>query len=287
MVKSLLAILVALLTAGCSGPSRRVSAAEFQRTFDRRSLQTAYWCSYLGESNGVVYMRVVPRFGGKREVLFTDTNGLSPDFLQQLRHVFRLEHAGAPPERLAARGSYVHPGSKITMPASIAGFERDAVLRYDKDGMDVSPAYNLVTNHNVVTASYCVTAMVYVYPAPSLNSIGSPPEVVAGARARLTGSEFEWCKREIQGAHPGARLVEQRDVTRTEAGQPYFGKLAIFEFNDIFAGSRIPVRSRLYLYCYVGGKWAVKYRFTYPKSEDADREIEEFIQKWSWYGEGG
>ena len=39
-------------------------------------------------------------------------------------------------------------------------------------------------------------------------------------------------------------------------------------------------------FCYVGGKWTVKYRFTHPKSEDADREIQEFIQKWSWYGDG-
>ena len=186
----------------------------------------------------------------------------------------------AQPERVAVRGSYVHSVSKITMPESVAGFQRDAVSRYDADGLDVSAAYNLVTS------SHRIAATVYVYPSPSLTSIGSPPEVVAGARAHLTESEFERRKQEIQHAHPGTVLVEQRDISRTEGGQSYVGKFAVFEFEDVFAGSRALVRSRIYLFCYVGGKWTVKYRFTHPKSEDADREIQEFIQKWSWYGDG-
>src|SRR5687767_5173929 len=41
------------------------------------------------------------------------------------------------PERLAVGGTYVHPASKVTMPETIAGFQRDAVLRYDADSLDV------------------------------------------------------------------------------------------------------------------------------------------------------
>jgi len=186
----------------------------------------------------------------------------------------------AQPERVAVRGAYVHPASKIAMPESVAGFQRETVTRHDADGLDVSAAYNLVT------PTHRIAATVFVYPSPSLTSIGSPPEVVAGARAHLTEGEFERRKQEIQHAHPGAVLVEQRDISQTESGQSYRGKFAIFEFEEAFAGSRALVRSRLYLFCYVGGKWTVKYRFTHPKSEDADREIQEFIQKWSWYGDG-
>ena len=124
------------------------------------------------------------------------------------------------------------------------------------------------------------------WPVLFLVSIGSPSEVVAGARAHLTEGEFERRKQEIQHAHPGATLIEQRATVRTESGRSYPGKLAIFEYEDVFAGSRISVRSHLCVFCYIGDKWAVAYRFTYPKTEDADREIQEFIKKWSWYGTG-
>jgi len=175
---------------------------------------------------------------------------------------------------------YVHPASKITMPERVAGFQRDTILRYDVDGLDVSAGYNLVSASNQVAAT------VYVYPAPSLVSIGSPPDVVAGARSHLSEGEFERRKQEIQHVHSGALLIDQHDTVRIENGHSYAGKVAIYTFEDVFAGSRIPVRSQLYVFCYVGGKWAVEYRITYPKSEDADNEVQEFIQKWNWYGSG-
>ena len=178
----------------------------------------------------------------------------------------------AQPERMAVRGAYIHPASRITLPESVGGFQRDVVLRYDAEGLDISAAYNCLN------ALHPMAATVYVYPAPSLVSIGSPPEVIAGARAQLTENEFENRKQEILHAHPGARLIEQRDTTRTEGGQSYPGKLAVFEYEDVFAGARISVRSQLYLFCYVGGKWTVKHRFTHPKAVDGDKEIQEFIQ---------
>src|SRR5947209_20546131 len=84
----------------------------------------------------------------------------------------------------------------------------------------------------------------------SLVSIGSPPDVVAGARAHLTEGEFERRKQEVQHAHPGATLIEQRDIARAEGARSYPGKLAIFEYEDKFAGSRTLVRSHLYVFCF-------------------------------------
>ena len=187
-------------------------------------------------------------------------------------------HYLAQPERLAVRGVYVHPASKITLPESVAGFQRDAVLRYDAEGLDIGAAYNSPS------ALHPMAVTVYVYPAPSLVSIGSPADVVAGARAQLTQNEFENRKQEVLHAHPGARLIEQRDTTRTEAGQSYPGKFAVFEYEDVFAGSRIALHSELHLFCYVGGKWTVKYRFTHPKAVDAEKKIQEFMQSLRWYG---
>src|SRR5258708_28298148 len=137
------------------------------------------------------------------------------------------------------------------MPERVADFQRDLVLRYDADGLDVSAGYNLVS------ASQRIAATVYVYPAPSLVSIGSPPNVVAGARARLTEGELERRKLEIQQTHPGATLIRQRDTARTESGRSYPGKVAIFEYDDVFAGSRTRVLAHLYLFCYVCIKWAI------------------------------
>src|SRR2546430_6262056 len=50
-----------------------------------------------------------------------------------------------------------------------------------------------------------------------------------------------FCVMGVTTAHPGATLIEQRDTLRAEGGQSYSGRLAIFEYEDVFAGSRIPV----------------------------------------------
>ena len=146
------------------------------------------------------------------------------------------------------------------MPEVIAGFQRGNITGYDAVGADVSAGYNLVTPNRRIAAT------VYVYPS--------------------TEGDFERRKQEIQQVHPAAVLLDQRDFSRTENGRSYAGKLAVFEYEDSFAGSRMRLRSRLYLFSHVDGKWSVKYRFSYPKSEEAESEVDEFIRAWRWYGEG-
>jgi hypothetical protein len=182
------------------------------------------------------------------------------------------------PAQVTAGGAYLHPLSQITFPESVGHFRRAAILRYDADGLDVSVGYNLVT------PSAHIAATVYVYPAPSLVSIGSPQNVIAGAQAHLAEGEFENRKREVEHAHLNAVVIEQRDTMRTQGNRSYPGKLAVYEYEDLFAGSRIRLRSRLYVFCYVGDKWAIEYRFSYPKDEDADTQIQEFIRNWDWFG---
>ena len=102
---------------------------------------------------------------------------------------------------------------------------------------------------------------------------------------RTEERHLEHRKQEIQHRHSGALLIEQRDTIRTEGGKSYPGKVVIFEYEDLFAGSRIPLLSRLYLFSYIGDKWTVKYRFTYPKGSDAEKEVQQFIQELKWYEE--
>jgi hypothetical protein len=182
------------------------------------------------------------------------------------------------PRKIICQGAYVHAGSQIVMPEEVTGYRRVAVLRYDNDGLDISAGYDLVNSSNHVAAT------VYVYPGPSMIAIGSPLEVVTGTKAELTEQEFAKRKQEIAQAHPGARLMDQGDIQRTEKGQMYTGRFAEFQFDTEFAFSQTTVRSRLYVFCFVGGKWAVEYRFTYPKSENADEAIQKFIDNWHWFG---
>jgi len=186
----------------------------------------------------------------------------------------------ATPEKILTQGDYIHPASRIVLPESIGGFPRCTVQRYDVDGLDVSAGYNYTS------ILHPMVATVYIYPAPGLVSIGSSPETVANARALLTDSEFAKRKQEILSVHPDAKLIDECDTTRTEKGKSYPGKMAVFEFEDVLFGSKTPLRSRLYLFCYIGGKWTVKYRFTHPRTVEVDEEIEEFIQSIRWEDAG-
>lgn len=109
-------------------------------------------------------------------------------------------------------------------------------------------------------------------------SIGSPPEVVAIARAKLGQREFENRKQEILQSHPGARLIEERAVSLAQAERRYSGRMARFEYEGLFAHERQVVASRVYVFPYVGGKWVVKYRFSCPQGIDPSKEVADFMR---------
>ena len=94
----LLVVLVAAVASGCSTKPRHISAAEFQKQWKMRNTQTVHWSSYLGETNGNVYMlrKTMPLVGSKwkEEVLFTETNGLPAGFVAQMRAISKLEQDG-------------------------------------------------------------------------------------------------------------------------------------------------------------------------------------------------
>lgn len=112
--------------------------------------------------------------------------------------------------------------------------------------------------------------------------IGSPPDVVAAAHALVRQGRFQRVKQEILQAHPGARLISEEETTLTQAGQRHKGMKAAVAFEDMFAHRFQPVRS--YVSLFDDGKWAIKYRITYPNdSHDVVPEaINEFMNALAW-----
>jgi hypothetical protein len=176
---------------------------------------------------------------------------------------------------LLTEGSYTHRPSGMEFPPDVGDFRRVNIIQYDAKGLDVSGGYNFVAERGGIAAT------VYVYPAPSLVSVGSPAGVVASARATLCSREFEARKREVAYAHPGARLISERDAVSSD-GLSMPGKMASFEFEDRFDGRRQPLNSDLYVFCYVGGRWAIEYRFTSPKNFDSADRIAKFMSDLRW-----
>jgi hypothetical protein len=180
------------------------------------------------------------------------------------------------PEIIKAEDTYTHAASGMIFPLTIGDFKRSKVIRYDAEGLDMSAGYDSAT------AAGPLSATVYVYPAQSLVSIESPPDVIVAARNRLAQNEFEARKREIMQFRPGVVMIEERDVSLQQGNTSYSGRMATFEYQEMFAGQRQLLHSHLYVYCYVGGKWVIKYRFTHPRFFDATKEMNEFMKNLSW-----
>ena len=180
------------------------------------------------------------------------------------------------PQVTSADGAYVHEKSGMTFPIAVGDFQRVMVQRYDQDGLDVSAGYNLFDSRRQIAAT------VYVYPAPSLVSIGSPSQTVTSARSFLAKNEFEARKREITQPRPGARLIEDTEISIPIGGTVRVGRMATFEYEEKFAGKQQALRSHLCMFNYVGGKWALKYRITYPKHLEATSEIDTVLQGVPW-----
>ena len=180
------------------------------------------------------------------------------------------------PQVIFTDGAYTHELSGMTFPLAVGDFRRNLVQRYDQDGLDLSAGYDLYLRQQKIA----VTA--YVYPAPPLVSIGSPSGTVASARTILAKREFEARKREVLQSRPGARLIEDTEISVPIGGTVRVGRMATFEYEDQFARQRQPLRSHLCIFNFVGGTWALKYRITYPASFGATREIDTILQGVPW-----
>lgn len=182
----------------------------------------------------------------------------------------------AQPEAIISRGTYTHPASGMTFPIKIGDFERSTVYRHDTGDIEVSAAYDLIS------MAVSITASVDIYPAPRLDTVGLPPDMIAVARENLSQQEFNSRKREIQGSHPGAVLIQEAEAALPQNANPYSGKMAVFEFEDIFFRELQLLRSKPYLFCFASTDWIIKYQFIYSKNADAQHDIETFMMSLPW-----
>jgi hypothetical protein len=182
----------------------------------------------------------------------------------------------AQPMAVDAQGSYRHAPSGMTFPPTVGDFERANITQFDAAGDDIGVGYNRISSTGGIAAT------VYVYPAPSLVSIGSPPDVVASAQATLCSNEFARREKEVVGVHPGARLIEEKTAPSPGGGRQVPGEMAAFEYDDLFGGQRRAIHSELYVFCYVGGKWSFEYRFSSFRSLDAREAIATFMAALPW-----
>lgn len=131
-------------------------------------------------------------------------------------------------------------------PAETAGFQRGRVVEYMPPMRDFSVSYNLYDERLQVAAT------LYSYVADR-----DGPSLLA---AEVAG---------VQHARPGVRVVSQE--TRTllaRDGTTHPAQVAIFGFEDNFAGQRRPLWSQLVLV--VRGDRAFKVRVTAPAEQGAE-----------------
>ena len=125
-------------------------------------------------------------------------------------------------------------------------------------------------------------ATIYIYPAPPLRTGGFPKD--AATQAELCAGEFGGRKQEVAYVHPDAKLVQERGAVTPSGEARYYGRKAVFEYRtDFWNVPKVPVRSILYVYCYVDGKWAFEYRFTYPRTLDGAPDlIDDLMRSLTW-----
>jgi hypothetical protein len=166
----------------------------------------------------------------------------------------------AQPREISVTGPYVTKQTGLTFPEQAGAFHRVAVTIYSPDENDVSIGYNLMSNGNLVAAT------AYIYPARRVISIGSPRDVVEGARQTVDNMEMDSITKEILTAHRGARFV-LRDKSSIRSGGELIPALhGRFAYEDFFAGRKQALLGDIWL-CRLG-KWYLKYRVTYPASNE-------------------
>jgi len=162
--------------------------------------------------------------------------------------------------------TYVHQPSGMVFPQVVLDFKRVELLRYDKEGLDVSGGYNLERD------TFAIIATVYVYPIPKSDDPATD----------IAASHFEGVKQAIVAAHPDAKLLQEDKVKITQGKISKTGLHALFRLSQATPAGQQMSRSEAYLFTH--GKWFIKYRLTYPEAyaEQSAKDINEFMEKLKW-----
>ena len=157
---------------------------------------------------------------------------------------------------ISVSGPFVAKQQGITFPQQAAGFQRVDITMYTADEKNLGVGYNLTDAANPVAVT------VYVYPAGRVISIGSPQNVVEGARQKLEQMEMDSVIREILNAHRGGQLITKETSSITTGGRTIRALHARVAYSEVFAGKRQALLGDVWLSAV--GKWYLKDRVSYP-----------------------
>lgn len=171
---------------------------------------------------------------------------------------------------------HIQHATGFTFPAQVNDFQRTRVTRFRPDGTDEAASYVRYTRGQEVVVT------VYVYPSPPLSSaVGSSG--FGDARSRACAAHFGEVRLELEGVHRNARIVQEFTPTTVQSGVTYQGHGAIYEIETPFMGRDAEVlHSQARLFCFVGGRWSVKYRISHPANYDATADIDAFMAAMPW-----
>jgi len=142
-------------------------------------------------------------------------------------------------------------GESADYPVHAAGFERDSILSYAPDNLDVSVGYNMLTPEaQIASTIYISDRSVF----PDVLQAEDPATVL-----------FELTKDGLRQYHPGATLLGEDSVTLVKDGREYQAQRAVFRYEDRFMGRRRPVYSVLMLWRH--GDDFIKLRSTTPYAQ--------------------
>lgn len=77
-------------------------------------------------------------------------------------------------------------------------------------------------------------------------------------------------------------MIEDTEISIPVGGTLRTGRMATFEYDEIFLGKNQALRSHLFIFNFVGGKWAIKFRISYPKHLEVTQEIDSILQGAPW-----
>jgi hypothetical protein len=174
-------------------------------------------------------------------------------------------------------GPYTHRAADAVFPTRVGDFQRADLHQYDEKGSDVSASYNLPTPQGRVVIT------VYIYPAPRVGSIGGGKSKAA-AQAMLCQQQFQEVNQIIASQHGGISPAEEGGALPMPGVDASLGHRTIYHYSTAFDDREQPVRSEAHLYCYVRGKWLVKYRVSTPEAVDARGPVDTFIRTGPWPG---
>jgi hypothetical protein len=89
----------------------------------------------------------------------------------------------------------------------------------------------------------------------------------------------------IDHYHPGARLLRREPTSSAQGGKSVPGEMAEFTYDDVFAHRDEHVFSQLHLFAV--DSWIVKYRITFPVSEEQRSRpaVQKLLASLAWKAE--